>query len=141
MIDARFRTLDGPGNTGTMGSSMGGQISLYLGWSHPEVFGRSGCLSAYLEDGYSALDVLGKLPPPPRTSRFWVDHGSAERGSSYEYGPGQERLARMFEGIGYTAGREFTCHVEPGAEHNERHWRARLEKPLLYLFPAKEPNP
>ncbi len=141
MVDSKFRTLDGPENTGVMGSSMGGQISLYLGWKHPGVFGRAGCLSTYLEDGYKALGVLEKLPPPPATSRFWVDHGSAERGGSYDYAPGQERLAAMFRKLGFKDGREFICHVEPDAEHNEAFWRARLEKPLLYLFPAEEPKP
>lgn len=40
MIDRSYRTLPQAKNTGVGGSSLGGLISLYLGFAHPEVFGK-----------------------------------------------------------------------------------------------------
>ena len=44
-IDREYRTLKGPGQTGIMGSSMGGLCSVALAWEHPEVFGLAAALS------------------------------------------------------------------------------------------------
>ena len=44
-VDRVYRTRAGSEWTATMGSSLGGLISLYLGWKYPEVFGRIGGLS------------------------------------------------------------------------------------------------
>ena len=41
-VDRTYRTRQGAEWTGIMGSSLGGLISLYLGWKYPEVFGRIG---------------------------------------------------------------------------------------------------
>ena len=42
-VDANYRTLPGPAHTAVMGSSLGGVVSFYLGWQHPDVFGLAGC--------------------------------------------------------------------------------------------------
>lgn len=41
----RFRIKQGPANTGTAGSSLGGLISLYFSYQHPETFGKAGVVS------------------------------------------------------------------------------------------------
>jgi enterochelin esterase-like enzyme len=46
LIDAKYRTLSGPGDTAVMGSSLGGVVSFYVGWQWPEVFGKVACLSS-----------------------------------------------------------------------------------------------
>ena len=48
VINQKFNTLTGPANTGIMGSSLGGLISLWAGFEHPEVFGRIGSISPSL---------------------------------------------------------------------------------------------
>ena len=44
-VDAHYRTRSDPANTGIMGSSMGGLISLYAALKYPRVFGRAGVFS------------------------------------------------------------------------------------------------
>ena len=39
IIDERYRTLTDKANTAIGGSSLGGLVSLYLGLTHPDVFG------------------------------------------------------------------------------------------------------
>src|SRR5205085_774096 len=48
LIDHTFRTLPERDHTGIMGSSMGGLISLYAFFRHPEVFGFAGVMSPSL---------------------------------------------------------------------------------------------
>lgn len=45
-VDAHLRTLAAPEHTAVMGSSLGGVVSLYLAWQHPQVFGKAACLSS-----------------------------------------------------------------------------------------------
>ena len=45
-IDAHFRTLPQRETTALLGSSLGGLISFYLAWWHPEVFSMAACISA-----------------------------------------------------------------------------------------------
>src|SRR5205823_2843222 len=40
LIDTKYRTLTDPRNTAVLGSSLGGVVSLYLGWQWPEIFGQ-----------------------------------------------------------------------------------------------------
>ena len=41
-VESVYRTRGGPEWTGVMGSSLGGLISLYCGWKHPELFASRG---------------------------------------------------------------------------------------------------
>src|SRR5580698_3418794 len=45
MIDSTYRTLPGPHNTGLGGSSLGGLLSLYLGFEFPQTFGKLAVMS------------------------------------------------------------------------------------------------
>jgi len=55
-INANYRTLSGPENTGLAGSSLGGLMALYAAYTHSEVFGKIGSFSPSL--GWAG----GRLP-------------------------------------------------------------------------------
>src|SRR5262249_36659149 len=44
-IEANYSTLTDPSNTAIGGSSLGGLVSLYLGFAYPDVFGKVAALS------------------------------------------------------------------------------------------------
>ncbi|MFC1569782.1 alpha/beta hydrolase-fold protein [bacterium] len=48
-IDGKYRTRVTPFDRATMGSSNGGNISLWIGMNHPEIFGNVGAFSSYVE--------------------------------------------------------------------------------------------
>jgi len=54
-IDQHYRTLSGKENTGILGSSMGGLLSLYAGLNYPEIFGLVGVFSPsiWLDEGHT----------------------------------------------------------------------------------------
>ncbi len=143
-INAKFRTRTGPENTATMGSSMGGLISFWLAWKHPDVFGSAGCLSSALtwdgkllgkplEDTPLIANELTATNRFPRGVRVYFDYGTLETmGTSFE--AMHIKLGEWLAAQGLKAGDDFVVRKFPGAKHDETAWRARLDEPLNFLF-------
>lgn len=142
MIDATYRTQPGRDTTAVMGSSMGGLISLYLGWKHPEVFGRIGCVSTHFpwyadmekREGDTILDVLEREGPEAlsRNLRIYFDYGTV--GIDALYPPFNDRLRAMLESWGWVEGERHVIVKFDGADHNEQTWRERLDIPVKFLL-------
>ena len=132
-IDATYRTHADRADTFVMGASMGGLISAYAMAEHPQVFGGAGCVSTHwpADDGV-VIDYLSTHLPDRRTHRFYFDHGTATLDASYA--PYQARMDELLERAGWRRGRDFTSREFPGAEHNERAWRDRVDVPLRFLL-------
>lgn len=153
-IDSHYRTLTGPKNTGVMGSSMGGLISLYAIAEYPEVFGRAACVSIHLPlgnvDGPYAPkagdpEEIGKSLAaylqstklrPDKDHRLYLDHGTGFLDTMYT--PYFAAVAPHLAKIGWTAPK-LTTRAYEGADHNEAAWRQRAEVLLTFLLdpPAK----
>ena len=156
-VDSAFRTLTGPANTATMGSSMGGLLSFYLVTHHSEVFGACGCESTHfpLSEGVIARAVPGIAVSPtpdttpyilrdiragltaPRGARYRFDYGTL--GLDSAYAPTHEAVRAWLLKQGRVEGRDFVIRRYEGANHNEASWRARLDDPLTFLFGRRQP--
>jgi enterochelin esterase-like enzyme len=145
-VNKNFRTRIGPEQTSTMGSSMGGLISFWLCWKHPDVFGSAGCLSsAFMWNGH--VPVESSPEPPlierdiaagatvPHGLRFYFDYGAGTTDS--EVGPKQNKVNAWLAAQGFKEGVDYVVRTFPGAGHNEAAWRARLDVPLLFLFGSR----
>jgi predicted alpha/beta superfamily hydrolase len=133
MIDREFRTLDGPENTSVMGSSMGGLISLYLGWKHPEVFGRVAALSCHFHwNNAEFLNHLEATGSYPKSVKLYVDYGT--RGVDVEYEPYAKRFEALLHADGWKSGEGCTVYRATHHNHSEICWRARLGTPMGFLF-------
>jgi predicted alpha/beta superfamily hydrolase len=131
-VDRRYRTQPGREATGIAGSSLGALVSLYLGLSRPEVFGRVGALSiAAWWDERFVVGFVDALPLKPRT-RIWLDIGTGE-------GEAALRDARLVREAllrqGWRDGVDLRYLEEEGARHDEAAWRARAPDVLAFLFP------
>ncbi|MCX7718241.1 MAG: alpha/beta hydrolase-fold protein [Candidatus Sumerlaeaceae bacterium] len=144
-IRKEYRILSGPENTATMGSSMGGLISFYLCWKHPETFGRAGCVSTHWPfngqrdlDGAPPLilDEIARDSSVPTTVTLYFDYGTTGIDARYE--PLQSRVNDWLTSQGLKIGRNFVVHKFDGADHNEAAWRARLDKPMEFLFGKRD---
>lgn len=146
-IDRNYRTLPGPEHTFAMGSSMGGLIALELVIERPDMFGGAACLSTHwllrwlpgLSDmkrtkqiAENYLQYVDENLPSPTDHKFYFDHGT-ETYDAY-YGPYQEQMDAILKKHGYVAGVSDESLVFPGAAHNEEAWRARIDKPLIFLL-------
>jgi predicted alpha/beta superfamily hydrolase len=142
-IDANYRTLPGREHTGIMGSSLGGIASLYIAWTHPEVFSRVGAMStAWWWSNAQILKVLEELSPPPGV-RLWLDMGTAEDSTdrNRDRVPDLIELHRRARNIlmkkGLAIPRRLRYVEDEGAVHNERAWAARFPRAVSFLFPPK----
>jgi len=76
-IDANYRTLTGPENTGLAGSSFGGLMTMYAAYTHPDVFGKLGSFSPSLGWAGGRLpDMIAKKDKPDIT--IYMDMGTRE---------------------------------------------------------------
>jgi len=154
-VNTEFRTLTGPQNTFTMGSSMGGLLSYFLVKEHPNVFGACGCVSTHFP--FSAAVVAsfaGAYPDSedatpyivrdiadgetvPKDVRFFFDYGTETLDA--EYGPSHDAVRQWLLGQELVEGQGFRIREYAGASHSEASWRARLDDQLAWLL-ADEPR-
>jgi predicted alpha/beta superfamily hydrolase len=132
IIDANYKTLPEKEKTAIMGSSMGGLISFYAAWNYPEVFSMAGCLSSsFYYNNDKSIKTVEEYDGHKKPIKFYLDHGE----------DGALRGQRMFVELskkGYVIGQDIDYFYSPGAEHNEKEWAARLERPLVYFFDYKK---
>jgi predicted alpha/beta superfamily hydrolase len=127
-IDSEYRTLTGRENTAVLGSSMGGLVSFLMVWNHSDVFSKAGCMSSsfYYQDD-KTIKMVKDYSGPKKNIKIYIDHGE----------DGLVRGQRMFCTLtkkGYIIGTDVDYFYVPGAEHNEKAWADRLERPLLFFF-------
>jgi enterochelin esterase-like enzyme len=134
-IDAQYRTISGPANTGLGGSSLGGLLAIYLGLRFPQVFGKLAILSPSVWwNQRSILNFAARAKVRDRP-RIWLDVGTKEGGRSVE---NVEKLRDVLTQKGWQEGRDLHFEVIPGAEHNEAAWGQRVGPFLQFLFPSGE---
>lgn len=132
-IDATYRTLPDRDNTATLGSSLGGLVSLYLGWDHNATFGRCGPMSGSWQ--------LQNFPNRVRAEalrdlRIYIDSGDSGASSDNAWPAMSLRDALLAKG--YVLQHDLLHVVGYGQQHNEAAWAARFPTALQFLFPATE---
>ncbi|MDQ3267059.1 MAG: esterase family protein [Myxococcota bacterium] len=135
-VDHHYRTRPQPEWTASIGSSLGGLISLYLGLAHPGTFGRIGALSpTVMWSDRRLFSVWGAHPP--YSTRIYLDAGAHEQltidGVTLDYGAETRRFHAHLQGLGY-GDRELLLVLEPGGQHSEVDWRRRLPFALRWLL-------
>lgn len=134
LIDRSYRTLPGVAHTGLGGSSLGGLVTLHLGFTHPDVFSRLAVLSPSVWwDRRAILTTVRQARPRPAL-RLWVDMGTAEG----RRGLDDARLLKAaLVGAGYLEGVDLHYAEFEDATHSEAAWAARVGPMLKWLFPPQ----
>lgn len=145
-IDSGYRTLTDAANTATLGSSMGGVVSLYMAYDWNANFKRVGCLSTawWLIPNYTNY-IKGQ--PGRSDLRIYMDVGDTGSTSGGNNNDGYWDSYGIHDNfIGGTSpkyAREgaYKFLVGFGQNHNETSWAARLPSALTYLLPSQgEPS-
>lgn len=136
VIDTNYRTLTDRANTATLGSSMGGLVSLYLGWDYNATYSRIGAMSGSWQFNQFPNRVrLG----PKRDVRIYMDSGDS--GASQDNAWPTLDLRDGLLRLGYALEGDLKHTIGYGQQHNEAAWAARLPGAYAFLFPATEgPN-
>ncbi|RYG26686.1 alpha/beta hydrolase [bacterium] len=133
-VDRTYRTKTGSMDTGLIGSSLGGIVTLHLGLAKPSVFGKLGVVSPSVWwDDRLMLKRVAALPKKT-SSRIWVDIGSDESPAAMK---DAEDLRDALIAKGWKRGKDLAFYLDWGAKHNEAAWSGRMGEILMFLFPAK----
>jgi predicted alpha/beta superfamily hydrolase len=137
-INNKFRTMTGAKDTGIMGSSLGGLISLYAGFEHPEVFGNIGVVSPSLwwADNYMEKEYLPSKTKPG--IKIWLDMGSHEgvinqKGDSVCI-KNTRAVNKLLLKMGFKKEHDLFYFEHKGATHDESSWASRIHMPLLFFY-------
>lgn len=131
-IEAEYRALTGPRETGVIGSSLGGVAALYQAWHRPDVFGLAGCLSSTFGYADSLLERVRADGHAGRESlRLYLDSGWP--GDNYEP---TLAMAAALVAQGFRLGTDLVHLAFPLERHTETAWSARLHL-SLQLFTGK----
>jgi predicted alpha/beta superfamily hydrolase len=79
VIQKNYRVLVKKENIGILGSSLGGLISCYAGWTHSSIYGKSGCMSSsfwWNNEDFNETILTTKSSPLPNLI-VYVDSGDS----------------------------------------------------------------
>ena len=133
-IDHQYRTQRAARDTGLVGSSLGGLLTLHLGLTHSAIFGKLALLSpsVWWDDRWIVRQLsLSDERRPPLS--IWLDVGTAEKRML----KGTRLLHRMLLRKGWQDGVDLHYMEAEGALHDERAWGHRTGLFLRFLFPAQ----
>ena len=128
-IDKHYRTQSDREHTAIMGSSLGGLISHYGIYAHPEVFSRAGIFSPSYwvsEDVFS----FTRENPLPQDSRLYLTVGKKEGPILVEP---TEKMYRFILNEGHPADHIIEKTVAEG-RHNEQFWGSVFKEAVMWLF-------
>merc|ERR1711991_87592 len=122
-----------PERWGIMGSSLGGLISCYAGWTRPSIFGLTGCMSSSF--WWNSMDfnssILVNNPPPPLPKMFYIDTGTDE-GSDPAL---QVQQTKVVAAHVAALGPEVATYYQEGGQHNEYYWGKRFPHVITTTYP------
>lgn len=131
-VDIQRETL------GILGSSLGGLISCYAGWTRADVYGKVGCMSSsfWWDDNNYQKDVIinralnSSVPVPV----FYMDSGTA--GGDGTCAVYTSEVYDYYLQHGFTADQTVFKYIDQGGSHNEASWGKRFNLPISALYPA-----
>ncbi len=131
-IDRTYLTKPEREHTALGGSSLGGLVSLYLGFKRPDVFSRLAVLSpsVWWANNQIIREIAATGEHLPL--KIWLDIGRSE-GSRIKH---QVRaLKEILRANGWQNDKDLSYFEFPEARHEEAAWAARFGLVLKFLFP------
>lgn len=123
-IDSRYRTRRDPAYRATLGASNGGNIALWIGYSHPETFGNIAAESSNIISSISN----GFQNSPRLDLKLYLDLGTYDISQLIP-------LVRNFIPILQSKGYPYQ-YIEYHEGHSWGNWRAHVDNALEYFFPG-----
>ena len=130
MIDRDFRTVPGREGTSIAGSSMGGLISLYGLYRHPDIFGGAGVLSPSVWFGRKAVLEFLTTTRTRLARRLYLDIGLDEPANAID---DVRRLRDHLLADGMVPGVDLDYVEDEFGAHNEETWGRRVSRALPFV--------
>jgi len=121
-------------NLGILGSSLGGIISCYAGWTRNSIFGKAGCMSSsfwWNNEDFNNV-ILNKFSPP---LELMVYLDSGDSGEDDDDEQQTIRVRDHIENLGFELNQTLWYYLDHGGQHNEYYWGARFWVPMTSFYP------
>lgn len=130
-VNRKYRTLEGPVNTGIGGSSMGGLISLYAGLNYQRLFSKVMVFSPSLWIAPRIFQQAGNFRPDVPVD-LYIYAGGKE---SANHLPNVRRLISKITS-GYKGYSNIRIHasLNPEGTHSEYYWGQEFPTAVKWLF-------
>jgi enterochelin esterase-like enzyme len=130
-VDRKFPTKKDRRHTALLGSSLGGLISVWMAHKLHETFSKAACLSGAFQfrDRQGKLFTDFLLQRDHQDLKIYLDTGTIKDGAALTRKVRDAYLAR-----GWEVGKDLQYFEDKGGEHNERCWRDRVWRALVFLF-------
>ena len=123
-LDRRYRTRTDPASRAVLGSSNGGNISFWLGYAHPEIFGNVAALSSNVE----SYIATGFQNSPKMNLKFYLDMGTYDIAIL---------ITRMNNFLPILQAKGYVYqYLEFHEGHSWGNWRAHIDNALEMFFPG-----
>jgi predicted alpha/beta superfamily hydrolase len=129
---------------GMLGSSLGGLISCYAGYTRSHIYARVGCMSSsFWWDGNNFNDtIVGSKPLPRADTTFYIDSGDMEQGGCMPPQNCDDRLQSIdtrnhLQKLGWKINSTLFYYLQHGGVHNEASWASRFWVPMTSLYPPR----
>ncbi|KAF2956881.1 hypothetical protein AS160_03665 [Marinitoga sp. 38H-ov] len=128
-IDSNFRTIQE--DTGIMGSSMGGLISLYAAIKYPEIFKKVGALSSAFWFADNKITEYAKDRGYVGDIKVFLYVGGKEGSDPDKYKNDTIEMAELLKNLGY---KNVNLLIDENGVHNESYWAKHFEEIFLWLY-------
>jgi enterochelin esterase-like enzyme len=152
LVNERYRTKTGAGDTAVAGMSLGGLSAFDTAWNHPERFGTVGVFSGSF--WWRAADDETRLPPnelimhqvvrrtaePPKL-RIWLEAATRDETSDRDNNGVIDAIQDTLElidaltAVGYQPGKDVVYVEVEGGRHNYETWSKIFPDFLRWAFP------
>ena len=137
LLATKYKLATDRDNLGLLGSSLGGLISCYAGYTRRD-YGRVGCMSSsfWWDNQYFNNTLLENTPPAAKDTHIYLDSGdqpAPDGDDELETIGVRDHLQRL----GWTLGDNLFYHLQHGGEHNEVYWAKRFHLPMCDLYPRR----
>ncbi|WP_082106519.1 alpha/beta hydrolase [Kordia zhangzhouensis] len=129
-VDETYRTKKDAKNTAIMGSSMGGLISHYAAFAHPNIFGKAGIFSPSFWFSDDIFSFTEKQLATAKNSHLYYLMGNKE---GEQMVGNLQKMISLFEKNKFPKA-TYKVKFSPEGIHNEAFWRSELKDALLFLF-------
>jgi len=120
---------------GILGSSLGGLISCYAGWTRPAVYGRAGCMSSSFWWNNQDFNNTILRKEAPSHQVFYLDSGNTgpDNDDVVQTQTVRDHMSHIPNFLNRNA---LYYYLDDGGRHSEYYWGKRFHIPITKLYPV-----
>jgi len=120
-----------------LGSSLGGLISCYAGWTRNSIWKRAGCMSSsFWWNDEDFNNVVTKKYPIPKNLFVYLDSGDAGQDNDDMKQTIRVRDHLLLD-LGFKLNSTLWYYLDHGGMHSETYWGRRFWIPMTDFYPTK----